>query len=125
MPVPLRRSRILRSANKTPSMQSKPQSRTQLLDDTLQTLYDLVTLRLSADVAGWMEFELTFAQLKALLVLSRRGKLALGALAQIMGIGSSATSILVQQLVSRGLVDRSEDAADRRRGVVLQRNSLR
>jgi DNA-binding MarR family transcriptional regulator len=99
-------------------MKHPVKTRTELVSTTIGTLYDVITLRLSAAVASWIEFDLTFAQLKALLVLSRRGDLALGELAEGLGIGNSAASILVQQLVSRGLVDRGEDAHDRRRSVL-------
>ncbi len=97
---------------------SKVPTRNQRVSATIDILYDIITSRLAAAVASWIEFDLTFAQLKALVVLSRRGDLALGELAQGLGTGKSATSILVQQLVTRGLVDRAENAADRRRSVL-------
>ncbi|MGE5263172.1 MAG: MarR family winged helix-turn-helix transcriptional regulator [Acidobacteriota bacterium] len=100
------------------SQQSKIPPRPQVMNATMDTLHHLVTLRLAAAVTRWIEFQLTFAQLKALLVLSQRGELTLGELAQVLGTGNSATSILVQQMVARGLVDRAHDPDDRRRTVL-------
>ncbi len=93
-------------------------ARDQQANATIDLLYNLITSRLAAAVTSWIEFDLTFAQLKAMLVLSRQGDLSLGELAEGLGTGKSATSILVQQLVVRGLVARAEDTGDRRRTVL-------
>ncbi len=85
---------------------------------TIDLLYDLITSRLAAAVTTWIEFDVTFAKLKAMLVLSRQGDASLGELAKGLGTGKSATSILVQQLVVRGLVARADDSDDRRRTVL-------
>ena len=69
-------------------------------------------------VTTWLETELTFAQLKALVMLSHHQPLTVSALAKLLGVGNPAASILVQQVVALGLVERAEDPRDRRRTVL-------
>lgn len=56
--------------------------------------------------------------MQALAFLAYYGSLAVGELAELLGIGNPAASVLVQQLVEQGLVVRSEDVHDRRRTLV-------
>jgi MarR family transcriptional regulator, organic hydroperoxide resistance regulator len=64
---------------------------------------------------GWMEIDLTIAQLRTLLVLAEEGPLVIGQIAQRLGIGLSTGGHLVDRLVQAGLAERAQDAADRRR----------
>ncbi|SDT77209.1 MarR family winged helix-turn-helix transcriptional regulator [Actinoplanes derwentensis] len=57
---------------------------------------------------------LTMAQLKIMLLLSRHGTLAGGALARMLGVGAAALSGMVDRLVVQDLVTRAEDMNDRR-----------
>jgi DNA-binding MarR family transcriptional regulator len=74
-------------------------------------------LRQSAKSA-WAQLDLTISQLKALLLLDARGLLTVGELADILQIGRPSASILIEQLVQRGLVERAEDPSDRRRTLI-------
>jgi DNA-binding MarR family transcriptional regulator len=62
--------------------------------------------------------ELTFAQARAVIILAARKELTVSQLAKLLGVGNPTASILVQQLVERGLVTRTEDASDRRQTVI-------
>lgn len=64
---------------------------------------------------AWMEFDLTFPQLRTLLVLAEEGPLVIGQIAQRLGIGLSTGGHLVDRLVQAGLAERTEDVEDRRR----------
>jgi MarR family transcriptional regulator, organic hydroperoxide resistance regulator len=64
---------------------------------------------------GWMEIDLTIAQLRTLLVLAEEGPLVIGQIAQRLGVGLSTGGHLVDRLVQAGLAERTEDAEDRRR----------
>ena len=66
-------------------------------------------------VATWLALDLSMRQLAALLLLAHREVLSVGGLATDLGISRPVASHLVDQLVQRGLVSRSEDTADRRR----------
>jgi DNA-binding MarR family transcriptional regulator len=60
------------------------------------------------------ELELTLTQMKALFQLTVVDELALKDIADGLGLSDAATSRAVDGLVKRKLVERSEDAADRR-----------
>jgi DNA-binding MarR family transcriptional regulator len=74
-------------------------------------------LRSAADPA-WLELDLTMAQLKALVVLADDAGLTVGGLADRLGLGKPAASILVERLVQLELVTRTEDTGYRRRTLV-------
>ena len=76
-----------------------------------------VTMQFNA-VSHWLMLELTFAQARALIILAARKELTVSQLARLLGVGNPTASILVQQLVERGLVTRTEDASDRRQTVI-------
>lgn len=62
-----------------------------------------------------MKLDLSVAQLRTLSVLAEGGAMVIGQIAQRMGIGLSTAGHLVDRLVQAGLVERTEDVADRRR----------
>ncbi len=66
----------------------------------------------------WLHLDLTITQLKGLFLLADSGALIVGRVAELLGIGRPAASILVDGLVQLGLVERAEDPADRRRTIV-------
>jgi DNA-binding MarR family transcriptional regulator len=63
----------------------------------------------------WIDLDLTMAQLKGLLALSAKGELSIGGLAGELRVPLPTASIIVDQLVERGLASRREDPRDRRR----------
>jgi DNA-binding MarR family transcriptional regulator len=69
-------------------------------------------------VSHWLMLELTFAQARALFMLAARKELTVSQLAKLLGVGNPTASILVQQLVERGLVTRAEHPSDRRHTIV-------
>lgn len=64
---------------------------------------------------AWMEIDITFPQLRTLLILAEEGPLVIGQIAQRLGIGLSTGGHLVDRLVQAGLAERTEDSEDRRR----------
>ena len=75
----------------------------------------LHTLRSVRPLPEWVGLSLTLSQLTALFVLYRRGGLPIGELGRLLGLRKPAASLLVNALVAEGLVERREDARDRRR----------
>lgn len=61
----------------------------------------------------WTDTELTMRQARALMLLSN-GPTRMSDIASRLGKGTSAASTLIDRLVSKGLVQRVEDASDRR-----------
>lgn len=100
------------------SDKNKMETREQLISTTVAAYMDLFVKMQSAAVAHWLMFELTFAQARALILLAAKKALTVSQLAKLMDVGNPTASILVQKLVERGLVTRTEDETDRRQTVV-------
>jgi DNA-binding MarR family transcriptional regulator len=69
-------------------------------------------------VFHWLMHELTFAQARALFILAARKELTVSQLAKFLRVGNPTASILVQQLVERGVVTRTEHPTDRRHTIL-------
>lgn len=97
---------------------NKQQSRPELVSTIVQAYMELfVTMQFNA-VSHWLMLELTFAQARALIILAARRELTVSQLAKLLSVGNPTASILVQQLVERGLVTRTEGTNDRRQTVI-------
>jgi DNA-binding MarR family transcriptional regulator len=66
----------------------------------------------------WIHLELSMGQLKTLMALATHQGLNITGLAELLGVGKPAASILVDRLVQLGYVERREDPLDRRRAIV-------
>jgi DNA-binding MarR family transcriptional regulator len=97
---------------------NKEQNRPELVSTIVQAYMELfVTMQFNA-VSHWLMLELTFAQARALIILAVRRELTVSQLGRLLGVGNPTASILVQQLVERGLVTRTEGTNDRRQTVI-------
>lgn len=63
----------------------------------------------------WLRCDVTLPQLRCLFVVTFRGPISIGGIAQQLHIGLPTASSLIDRLVERGLVQRREDPQDRRR----------
>lgn len=86
----------------------------RLLPDLAITLYEAA----HKDRAPAAGTTLTATQMRALIFLTHRQGVTMGALADALGIGRAATTELVSRLEDKGLVRREHGAADRRVVVV-------
>ncbi len=66
----------------------------------------------------WLHTNLTMAQVKALFALQQSEGVTVGGLADRLQTGLPAASIMADKLVQLGLLQRREDAQDRRRTLV-------
>jgi len=80
--------------------------------DDLRTVYG--TLQ-HFNVPTWLELDLTMAQFKALVTVQHNPGVSLSEVGRRLSIGESAASLLVDQLVRRGHIERVTDPDDRRR----------
>jgi DNA-binding MarR family transcriptional regulator len=71
-----------------------------------------------AAMQGWLHLDLTMGQLKTLAALASRQAMNVSTLAETLEVSKPTASILVDQLVQRGLAERTEDPEDRRRTLV-------
>ena len=97
---------------------NKMETREQLVATAIDAYMELFVMMQSAAVNHLLMFELTFAQVRALFQLAIHKAVSVSQLAKLLGVGNPTASILVQQLVERGLVTRTEHETDRRRTVV-------
>jgi DNA-binding MarR family transcriptional regulator len=94
------------------------ETREQLTATAISAYMELFVMMQSASVNHWLMFELTFAQVRALFQLAVHKAVSVSQLARLLGVGKPTASILVQQLVERGLVTRTEHETDRRQTVL-------
>lgn len=71
-----------------------------------------------ATLPRWLELHISMAQLKGMFVLSHLKQSTISEFAETLHIGRSAASLLVDRMVQDGLVERTEDAEDRRRMMI-------
>ena len=96
----------------------KEQIRPELESTIIRAYMDLfATMQFNA-VSHCLMLELTFAQARALFMLAARKELTVSQLAKSLDVGNPTASILVQQLVERGLVTRMEHTTDRRHTIL-------
>jgi len=62
----------------------------------------------------WMQLNLSIGQLKSLFFISNRGATSLGKLAEALGVTPTNTTGIVNRLLKRGLITRTENPDDRR-----------
>lgn len=99
-------------------MKGMQQERSELVSTIVEAYMQLfITMQFNA-VSHWLMLELTFAQARALFMLAARKELTVSQLARLLGVGNPTASILVQQLVERELVTRTEHATDRRHTIL-------
>ena len=83
--------------------------------DTLGALMEtLRTIQVAQGGHPWLLLQLTISQLKALILLAQDGRLRCRELADGLGIAPSATTPLVDRLVTQKLARRQPDPRDRR-----------
>lgn len=66
----------------------------------------------------WIHLDLTMGQLRTLAVVAAKQAVNVSTLAETLEVSKPTASTLVDQLVQRGLVERTEDVEDRRRTMV-------
>jgi DNA-binding MarR family transcriptional regulator len=87
--------------------------------DRIITIFDRLMHRLMATHAPELNaIDLTMAQTKALYIVLAAGRLRMSELAARLGVTSSTATGQVDRLVELGLLERREDAGDRRQVVV-------
>lgn len=64
--------------------------------------------------SGWPARDLTFGQLKTLVMLRRDGPLSIGRIAESFDIGAAAASGYVERIERHGLIERKHRTDDRR-----------
>jgi DNA-binding MarR family transcriptional regulator len=89
--------------------------RRQRTEETVAQLRRLLLGAQSATAPAWLELPVTIGQLRCLFALEHAGTSCVGDLAKRLGVGAPATSVMVDQLVGLGYIERRTDPTDRRR----------
>jgi DNA-binding MarR family transcriptional regulator len=85
------------------------------VEEALTALQAVQRTVMASTWGRWADLDLTLHQVKALHVLGECGELTVGALAERQHTKLPAASVLADNLVQAGFVERSEDPEDRRR----------
>lgn len=93
--------------------------RDDLLEEALAIHRDVARLVLAHAAPTWLELDLTMPQMKTFVVVAKEGPVTIGHVSEHLGVGPATASHLVDRLVRSGLVERREDALDRRRALVM------
>ncbi len=93
-------------------------TRKELLETALRLNQEFFHLAHAEAAAEWLRLDLTMAQVKLLFALAGDSPLTVGGLAAQLTVTLPAASHLIDRLVQIGLVERCEDAQDRRRTLV-------
>ena len=93
-------------------------ARESLIDEVVGDMAAVYASLQELKVPTWLRLDLTMAQFRALVVVNHRRGITVGELGCQLSIGQSAASLLADHLVRRGLVERTEDPADRRRALL-------
>jgi DNA-binding MarR family transcriptional regulator len=94
---------------------ARPAAADSDVEEALQALQAVQRTVMAATWGRWSDLDLTMHQMKALHILGQCGALTVGALADRQGTKLPAASVLADNLVHAGLVERSDDPEDRRR----------
>jgi len=89
-----------------------------LIDEAVTAMNQVFHAVQTGVLPSWLQVEITMGQCKAAMFLAHQGPMTIGQLACALRTGQPAASILVDRLVQLGLVQRTEDPADRRRTFV-------
>jgi DNA-binding MarR family transcriptional regulator len=71
-----------------------------------------------AEDSDWLGLDMGMGQFKAMIVLKEQGRQTVGGVARALKISEPSASLLVDKLVTRGMVVRDTDPGDRRRTLV-------
>jgi len=86
------------------------QRREALIDEALREQKRVVGALQAATESCWLQLDLTITQIKGLFALTDEGAMTVGQVAETLGIGRPAASILVDGLVNLHLVERTAAA---------------
>lgn len=103
----------------TTTAPSQPEPRpfdnpTDLARSVTSRLHAIIALIRESQSRAWLEADLTMSQMKTLLIIGEARGIAMGAVAERLGVGLPTVSQVVDRMVRAGFVDRCQDPRDRR-----------
>lgn len=95
----------------------------ELIEEMIELQRRVDRDRRQDELDAWLRLRLSIGQLKSLFFISNRGTTSLGKLAAAMEVTPTNTTGIVDRLLKRGLITRTESPDDRR--VLLLRTTAR
>ena len=92
--------------------------RQALVSEVIETQGRLTRVAFRTASHSLDQVKFSLKQLRGLFTIGFEGTLTVGRLAELLGRGQPSTSALLERLVQAGMVERSQDPADRRRTLV-------
>src|SRR6266508_5869871 len=90
------------------------EEREQIISEAIKLLFDCLYDMQRTVMQDWQSLNMSMAQLKVLMTLSFKGENSISKLAEALRITHPTASQLVDRLVQAGLIERVEQATDRR-----------
>lgn len=88
--------------------------KSELVKEIIRLQRQVYRLRRQYEPDVWMTLDVTVSQLKSLFFISNQGTTNLSKLAAVLGVTPTNVTGIVDRLVRKGLVTRTESAEDRR-----------
>lgn len=88
--------------------------RDRLLDEIGALEIRLLALGLPEQTSSLLDYDLTLQQLRVFAFILGRGETPINKVAEALGIRPNVATGIIQRLVDRGLIERTEDPDDRR-----------
>jgi DNA-binding MarR family transcriptional regulator len=96
---------------------SESKDKASILEQCLEAIGRLAELS-RCQGGWWLSLDMSMRQVKAIFVLAIHGTVSVGKLGRILDLAEPTASLLVDDLVSKGLAVRETDPLDRRRTLV-------
>ena len=97
--------------------------KTDLIEEMIELQRRVDRDRRQYELDAWMRLNLSIGQLKSLFFISNRGATSLSKLAAALGVTPTNTTGIVERLLKRGLITRT-DSPDDRRVLLLRTTSV-
>ena len=88
--------------------------KTDLIEEMIELQRRVDRDRRQYELDAWMRLNLSIGQLKSLFFISNRGATSLSKLAAALGVTPTNTTGIVERLLKRGLITRTDSPDDRR-----------
>jgi DNA-binding MarR family transcriptional regulator len=86
----------------------------ELIEEIINLIIELFKVNRRASYERWQKLDLTMPQMKALMLLACKGEIAVGKLAEVLGVKASNITFILDQLEGKGLIERKQKMGDRR-----------
>ena len=84
------------------------------INNIIGLMHNLMLSAETRDLQPWLHLEMTREQMRIILLISLKGPVSPGVMAELLGVPKANVTSVVERLVSKGLVSRQGNPNDRR-----------